>query len=84
MNHRRLVLVLCGSVSAWISANILNNTGFAGRDSSDPVLEELPLHHCNRFSGKAANRISAAEKLRLLFRYRRGTVFGGCSSRTWC
>jgi uncharacterized protein len=61
--HPKLVLVLCGSVSAWITDNILNNTGFVGRDSWDIQLEELPLHHCNRFWGKTGNRISAAEKL---------------------
>ena len=27
--HDRLVMVLCGSVSTWISDNILKNTGFA-------------------------------------------------------
>ena len=64
--HPQLVLVLCGSVSAWITDNILNNTGFVGRDSWDLLLEELPLHHCNRFWGKAGDRISAAEKLNLL------------------
>jgi hypothetical protein len=29
--HPKLILVLCGSVSAWITKNILNNTGFLGR-----------------------------------------------------
>jgi len=64
--HSKLVLVLCGSVSAWITANILNNTGFVGRDSWDILLEELPLHHCNRFWGKEGDRISAEEKLSFL------------------
>jgi AAA+ ATPase superfamily predicted ATPase len=53
-------------VSAWITENILNNTGFVGRDSWDILLEELPLHHCNRFWGKAGDRVSAVEKLTLL------------------
>ncbi len=61
--HPKLVLVLCGSVSAWITENILNNTGFVGRDSWDILLQELPLHHCNLFWGKASDRISAVEKL---------------------
>ena len=65
-NHPKFVLVLCGSVSAWIADNILENTGFVGRDSSDIVLDELPLHDCNRFWGTAAERISAAEKLAVL------------------
>ncbi len=64
--HPKLVLVLCGSVSAWITDNILNNTGFVGRDSWDIVLDELPLRHCNRFWGKGADRISPVEKLAFL------------------
>jgi uncharacterized protein len=64
--HPKLIVVLCGSVSAWITENILHNTGFAGRDSWDVVLDELPLHACNRFWGKAGDRISATEKLNLL------------------
>ncbi len=64
--HPRLVLVLCGSVSTWITDNILNNTGFVGRDSWDILLEELPLHHCNEFWGAAGEGVSAAEKLCLL------------------
>ena len=35
----KLVLVLCGSVSAWISENILNNTGFVGRRAADILVE---------------------------------------------
>lgn len=65
-NRPKLVLVLCGSVSAWIADNILSHTGFVGRDSWDVVLDELPLHDCNRFWGPAAERISAAEKLAVL------------------
>lgn len=61
-----LVLVLCGSVSSWIEKNILNNTGFVGRCSWQFHLGPLPLHHCSAFWGRAAKRVSAAEKLRLL------------------
>ena len=64
--HAKLILVLCGSVSAWIADNILNNTGFVGRDSWDMVLDELPLHDCNRFWGATGQRTSAAEKLAVL------------------
>jgi len=64
--HPRLILVLCGSVSAWIAKNILENTGFVGRDSWDILLEELPLCDCNRFWGKAADRIRSYEKLAVL------------------
>ncbi|MCX7049273.1 MAG: ATP-binding protein [Candidatus Sumerlaeota bacterium] len=62
----KLILVLCGSVSSWINDNILNNTGFAGRDSWDILLDELPLHDCNQFWGAAGERMSADEKLTVL------------------
>ena len=64
--HPKLILVLCGSVSAWIDRNILRNTGFVGRDSWDIVLGELPLHECDRFWGRRRARISSDEKLTLL------------------
>ena len=47
--HQRLVLVVCGSVSAWIKKNILGNTGFTGRFSRDYVLTELSLPECAEF-----------------------------------
>lgn len=59
--RRKLVMVLCGSVSSWISENILANTGFAGRLSLQIVLEELPLRDCARFWGSAASRIAPRE-----------------------
>lgn len=61
-----LVFVLCGSVSSWIAENILNNTGFVGRDSLDIVLPELSLAECRAFWGKADSRVSAREKFDLL------------------
>ncbi len=64
--HPKLILVLCGSVSAWITKNILNNTGFVGRDSWDVLLDELPPCDCNRFWGKAGDRTSSYEKLAVL------------------
>lgn len=64
--HPRLVLVLCGSVSAWIADNILHGTGFAGRRSLDLVLGELPLADCAKFWGAAARRASAAGMLDVL------------------
>lgn len=59
--HRRLVLVLCGSVSAWFADNILNNTGFVGRISRDLVLRELPLRDCVKFWGAKADRVSTRD-----------------------
>ena len=64
--RENLVLVLCGSVSSWIADNILNGTGFAGRDSLDFVLDELPLPVCKAFWGAAAERTSISEMLDVL------------------
>lgn len=70
-SNPELILVLCGSASAWIEKNILSNTGFLGRVSYTLTLEELPLPDCEWFWGKVANNISSFEKLKLL------TVTGG-------
>ncbi len=64
--HRRLVFVVCGSVSAWIQKNILDNTGFVGRFSLCLTLREMPLRDCLAFWGGAASRISAEEAFDLL------------------
>jgi len=64
--HRRLVLVVCGSVSTWIEENILNNTGFVGRASLNLDVGELPLRHCVRFWGEKAARIAPREIFDLL------------------
>ena len=64
--HRRLILVVCGSVSTWIEENILNNTGFVGRSSLNLDLRELPLRHCARFWGEKAGRIATREIIDVL------------------
>ncbi|MFH1843080.1 MAG: ATP-binding protein [bacterium] len=64
--HAGLVLVLCGSVSAWIEQNILRSTGFVGRTSWDLILDELPLTSCDFFWGKNRHRIEVGEKLTVL------------------
>lgn len=64
--HDRLILVLCGSVSAWISKNILNNTGFAGRPSVNLYLNALPLCDCVKFWGDTLARRSSREILDIL------------------
>ncbi len=64
--HDRLVLVVCGSVSAWIKENILGNTGFTGRFSRDYVLPELSLAECAEFWGDAKDRVSSREILDVL------------------
>ena len=61
-----LILVLCGSVSAWIADNILSYTGFVGRDSLDIVLPELSLRECCAFWGGAEARTSSRDKFDML------------------
>ncbi len=65
-NNPQLVLVLCGSISSWIDHNILKDTDFVGRISLELNVQELPLDVCNRFWGKAASRIAAFEKLKVI------------------
>ena len=65
-NHPNLVLVLCGSVSAWIADNILNSTAFVGRNSLDLEVRELPLRDAIQVIGPTADRMSATEKLDIL------------------
>ena len=64
--HRDLIVVLCGSVSAWIAENILNSTGFVGRDSFDIELGELSLADSVKLFGPMNERLSTTEKLDLL------------------
>ena len=64
--HRDLIVVLCGSVSAWIAENILNSTGFVGRDSFDIELGELSLADSVKLFGPMSERLSTTEKLDLL------------------
>ena len=64
--HGNLVLVLCGSVSAWIQKNILDSTGFVGRISQELVLTELPLRDCVRFWRQMADSVSSQEVFDLL------------------
>lgn len=64
--HKKLVLVLAGSVSAWIQHNILNSKGFVGRISVDITLPELPLSVCRSFWGKRSERVATREMVDLL------------------
>lgn len=51
--HPRLVMVLCGSVSAWIDKEIIRAKGFVGRPTLNLVVPELPIDECMRFWGKS-------------------------------
>lgn len=64
--RQNLIVIVCGSVSAWIDENILSNTGFVGRISLDLIVRELPLRDCTRFWGKALVRVSPREVLDVL------------------
>lgn len=59
--HERLIVFLCGSVSTWISENILNNTAFVGRASLNMVVRELPLDQCVKFWGRKADRTAVRD-----------------------
>jgi len=61
----KLMLFLCGSVSAWIERNLLSSTAFLGRPTLHMQLKELPLPDCEKF-WRNNNHISAYEKLKLL------------------
>ncbi len=63
---KKLVFILCGSISSWIEKNILSGTGFVGRISLTLQLEELPLSICDLFWKKKRFEISAYEKYMLL------------------
>ena len=62
----QLILILCGSVSAWIEKNIISNTGFFGRISLKILLEELSLPNCKRLLEEVGFRGSLTEMFMLL------------------
>ena len=59
--HDNLVLILCGSVSAWIEKNILNSTGFVGRFSRDYVIGELVPSEARQFWGRRVERLDTKD-----------------------
>jgi AAA+ ATPase superfamily predicted ATPase len=48
-NYPQVILVLCGSVSTWISKNIINSTAFFGRITLNIDLPELSLSEAYQF-----------------------------------
>lgn len=62
----KLILTLCGSVSAWIQKNIIMSTGFHGRISLKLHLKEMKIEDCKYFWGKYQNSVSNHEKLKML------------------
>lgn len=67
----KLILIISGSNSAWISKNILSSTGFFGRVSLKMRLEELTLSECNAFWDSWPGVVSPYEKFKIL------SVMGG-------
>lgn len=65
-SHPKLMMILCGSVTSWIQANILRRADFVGRISLEMNLGELPLKVLHQFWGPHSSRISPFEKLRIL------------------
>ncbi len=64
--RKDLVVVLCGSVSSWIEANLLRSAGFVGRCSWVFTLPPMPLPECIPFWRGKAPRISTLEKIKTL------------------
>ncbi|MBP5321786.1 MAG: ATP-binding protein [Kiritimatiellae bacterium] len=64
--HGNLILVLCGSVSAWIQDNLLESATFGGRFSRNIVLRELPLDLCVKFWRGREARIAPREIIDVL------------------
>jgi len=64
--NKKLILILCGSVSAWIEKNILSSTGFMGRISYAMTLKELSLEECNEFWRGGGAKVSVYEKFKIL------------------
>ncbi len=62
----KLLLIICGSSSAWIDKNILSNTAFMGRISYSITLEELPLSDCHAFWERTGNQFSSYDKFKIL------------------
>ena len=57
-----LILILCGSISAWIEKNILSSTGYLGRISKKITLHELTIYQCNQLLNALGFHRSAYEK----------------------
>lgn len=62
-HNAKLILIFCGSVSAWIEKNILASTGYFGRISLHLTLSELPMDSCNQLLDVLGFKRSSLEKL---------------------
>ncbi|MES2204554.1 MAG: ATP-binding protein [Pseudomonadota bacterium] len=64
--NSKLILILCGSVSAWIEKKIMQSTGFIGRISLELVIQELSLFYCNQLFEALGFHHSVYEKMQYL------------------
>lgn len=64
--NSKLILIICGSVSAWIEQNILSSTGYLGRPTLHMTIEELSLNDCYQFWQNKENNLSIFEILKVL------------------
>lgn len=62
----KLILIICGSASAWINKNILSSTAFMGRVSYILTLDELPLADCANFWKGIGSQFSNFDKFKVL------------------
>ncbi|HLB42459.1 MAG: ATPase [Gammaproteobacteria bacterium RIFCSPHIGHO2_12_FULL_37_34] len=62
----RLILIICGSASAWIDKNILSSTAFMGRVSYTLTVDELPLSDCSVFWKRVGSQFSSYDKFKVL------------------
>lgn len=65
-NNSELILILCGSVSAWIDENILRSTGFMGRLSLILDLKELSVPESHQLLKAIKFHGNAYEKFKIL------------------
>lgn len=63
--NNELILILCGSVTAWIEENILEDKGYVGRISLTLKLQEMSLSDANQF-WLGNDLIGATEKFKIL------------------
>lgn len=64
--HDRLIMVICGSVSSWVTENFVESTGFVGRRSYDFILPELPLEEAVGFWNGVREQRTSREMLDIL------------------
>ena len=65
-DHKKIIFILCGSVSTWIEKNIIKSTGFFGRISLYMTLKELSLSESKELLENYGFRGNDYEILKLL------------------